>query len=38
MTAPRPTLPLGQRPRVLEMQGVDKTFNGSGDGPAEDVA
>jgi NitT/TauT family transport system ATP-binding protein len=29
MTAPRPTLPLGQRPRVLEMQGVDKTFNGA---------
>ena len=25
---PAPTLPLGQRPRVLEMQGVDKTFNG----------
>jgi NitT/TauT family transport system ATP-binding protein len=29
MTNPRPTLPLGQRPRVLEMQGVDKTFNGA---------
>jgi NitT/TauT family transport system ATP-binding protein len=29
MTAHRPTLPLGQRPRVLEMQGVDKTFNGA---------
>ncbi len=30
MTAPpRPTLPLGQRTRVLEMQGVDKTFNGA---------
>jgi NitT/TauT family transport system ATP-binding protein len=28
MTVPRPALPLGQRPRVLEMQGVDKTFNG----------
>lgn len=24
----RPSLPLGQRPRVLEMQGVDKTFQG----------
>lgn len=23
------TLPLGQRPRVLELQGVDKTFNGN---------
>jgi len=30
MTVPaRPTLPLGQRPKVLEMQGVDKTFNGA---------
>jgi NitT/TauT family transport system ATP-binding protein len=28
MTTTRPALPLGQRPRVLEMQGVDKTFNG----------
>jgi NitT/TauT family transport system ATP-binding protein len=26
---PRPILPLGQRARVLEMQGVDKTFNGA---------
>jgi NitT/TauT family transport system ATP-binding protein len=25
----RPTLPIGQRPKVLEMQGVDKTFNGA---------
>jgi NitT/TauT family transport system ATP-binding protein len=29
MTTFRPTLPLGQRPRLLEMQGVDKTFNGA---------
>jgi NitT/TauT family transport system ATP-binding protein len=30
MTVPaRPTLPHGQRPKVLEMQGVDKTFNGA---------
>lgn len=30
MTAPsRPPLPLGQRARVLDMQGVDKTFNGA---------
>lgn len=29
MTPNRPTLPLGQRPRLLEMQGVDKTFNGA---------
>ncbi len=28
MTAPRPPLPAAQRARVLEMQGVDKTFNG----------
>ncbi len=27
--APRPLLPLGKRARVLEMQGVDKTFNGA---------
>jgi NitT/TauT family transport system ATP-binding protein len=26
---PRPALPPGQRPKVLEMQGVDKTFNGA---------
>lgn len=25
----RPTLPLGQRPRILQMQEVDKTFNGT---------
>ncbi len=31
MTPHRPHLPLGQRPTVLEMQGVDKTFNGDGD-------
>ncbi len=27
--ARRPTLPLGQRPKVLEMQGIAKVFNGT---------
>lgn len=27
MTVQRPILPIGQRPRLLEVQGVDKTFN-----------
>jgi NitT/TauT family transport system ATP-binding protein len=29
MTDHRPTLPLGQRPRILQMQDVGKTFNGT---------
>ena len=29
MTVNRPILPMGQRPRLLELQGVDKTFNGA---------
>ncbi|MCX7300600.1 MAG: ABC transporter ATP-binding protein [Rhodobacterales bacterium] len=28
-TTTRPIKPLGQRPRILQMQDVDKTFNGS---------
>ena len=27
--SPRPILPLGQRPRILQLQAVDKTFNGT---------
>lgn len=29
MTTHRPILPMGQRNRLLELQGVDKTFNGA---------
>ena len=29
MTVNRPILPMGQRPKLLELQGVDKTFNGA---------
>lgn len=27
--SPRPILALGQRPRILQLQEVDKTFNGT---------